>query len=58
MAKKVAKEQPKYHCVDCKHSYDPHEIGANGKPFLCRCQFFKYSRFLYRDYCNNFELKR
>lgn len=27
-------EQPKFQCRDCGHSYDWHEIGANGKPFM------------------------
>ncbi len=57
MAKKQLKEKPKYHCRDCKHSYDPHEIGANGKPFMCRCRFSKFSKFLDRDHCDKFEMK-
>lgn len=37
MAKKKVIEKTQYHCRDCAHSYDWHEIGANGKPFMCRC---------------------
>lgn len=56
MAKKVQKQNTeKLFCRDCKHSYDYHEKGADGKPFLCRCPYFHYSKFLYMDNCQNFE---
>lgn len=48
----------KYHCRDCKHSYDWHEKDYKGEFFLCRCPFFKYSKFLNKDHCEHFELKR
>lgn len=47
--RKAAKQEPQYTCGDCAHSYDYHEIGWDGKPFLCRCPFYtdgKYCRFL------------
>nr|DAP63805.1 MAG TPA: hypothetical protein [Caudoviricetes sp.] len=28
-----------------------------GEPFLCKCPFHKYSKFLDKDYCANFKLK-
>ena len=34
MAKKLKQPEIKYHCEDCKHEYDRHEIGADGQPFL------------------------
>ena len=53
MAKKAAKIV--YNCEECKHSYDLHEKGANGKPFLCRCKVNPVrSRFLKRDGCIQF----
>lgn len=55
MAKKKKLE---IHCVECVHSYDLHEIGANGKPFLCRCKVNpERSRFLTRDGCTKFKKK-
>ena len=58
MAKKVKPSETKYHCRDCKHSYDWHEKDYKGEFFLCRCPFFKYSKFLNKDHCEHFELKR
>lgn len=59
--RKAAKQEPQYTCGDCAHSYDYHEIGWDGKPFLCRCPFYtdgKYCRFLKEPQCSNhFELK-
>jgi hypothetical protein len=43
--RKQQREQPKYKCRHCQHSYDWHEIGANGKPFMCRCPFYKEGKF-------------
>lgn len=64
MAKRVLRkqqrEQPKYKCCHCKHSYDWHEIGANGKPFMCRCPFYKegkFCRFLSDPQCEHFSLR-
>ena len=56
MAKKVKEKQTLF-CRDCKHSYDYHEKNHKGEFFLCKCPFFKYSRFLNRDYCNEFKRK-
>lgn len=56
MAKK--KELPTLFCRDCKHSYDYHEKNYKGEFFLCKCPFFKYSRFLNKDYCNEFKRKQ
>lgn len=46
------------HCFDCKHSYGWHEIGFNGKPFLCHCPFYKqgkFSKFLNDKACEHFQ---
>ncbi len=56
MAKKI-KQESKYHCVDCKHSYDYHEKNINGEFFMCKCPFHKWSKFLYRDVCEKFQKK-
>lgn len=51
------KEQPKYKCRDCGHSYDWHEKNYKGEPFLCRCPFYKggkFCRFLSDPQCGNF----
>lgn len=53
--------ESKYHCHDCAHSYDWHEIGANGKPFMCRCPYYtngKYCRFLNDSQCEHFKIRR
>ena len=48
-----------YHCRDCEKSYDWHEIGWDGKPFLCRCPHEKFCKFLDDKSCNdNFVLKK
>lgn len=50
------KDNPhKYHCEDCRNAHSFHEIGADGRPFLCKCPYFKFSKFLHRDYCDNFQ---
>ena len=59
--KKKVIEKPKYHCCDCEHSYDWHEIGANGKPFMCRCPYYKdgkYCRFLSGPQCEHFKMRQ
>lgn len=46
------------HCSDCKNSYGFHEIGFDGKPFICKCNFYtngKYSKFLNDRACENFK---
>ena len=58
MARRVApkREKPQYTCADCANSYDYHERGWDGKPFLCRCPFYtggKFSRFLSDPQCND-----
>ena len=58
--RKPVKEEPKYRCRDCAHSYDWHEIGANGQPFMCRCKYYtegKFCKFLSDHQCAHF-LKR
>lgn len=47
-----------YHCRECKHSYDYHELNYKGEPFLCKCPFEKYSKFLDSDYCKRFEKRQ
>lgn len=59
MAKRTTTKQktPKelgFICKDCKHSYEPHSKALDGSMILCRCPFWKYSRFLNRDYCDKF----
>ncbi|TYK34348.1 hypothetical protein FNJ59_07460 [Bacteroides pyogenes] len=63
MAKRVIKAKGviKYRCIDCEHSYDWHEIGANGKPFMCRCPYYtdgKYCRFLNDPQCEHFKMRQ
>lgn len=59
MSKKtVKKEEIRHYCRECKHSYDYHELDYKGEPFLCKCPFFQYSKFLNRDCCSKFEKKR
>jgi len=42
-------------CIKCIHHYGLHEIGANGKPFLCKCKIHKErSRFLTKDGCREY----
>lgn len=45
----------KYHCEDCKHHYGDLEVGADGRFFLCRCEYEKWCKFLRTDWCNRFE---
>lgn len=58
MAKKNQKPQSNYHCRDCRHSTDYHERNVNGEFFMCKCKFHPFSKFLNRDYCEHFQLKR
>lgn len=56
MAKKIIFKS-KYHCRDCQYSYDWHEKDWRGEFFMCKCPFFKYSKFLNSDVCDKFEKK-
>lgn len=52
--------EPQQTCADCAHSYDWHERGWNGKPFLCRCKFYtdgRFCRFLNEPQCKHFKPK-
>lgn len=55
---KVLKSQNNYHCRDCRHSTDYHERDYQGEFFLCKCKYHPFSKFLNRDCCEHFELKR
>lgn len=56
------KQKPQRRCADCSESYDWHETGADGKPYLCRCRFRKeegkYSIFLDDFECENFKERK
>ncbi len=57
MGKKIKGKEVRT-CAECANSYDWHEFGADGKPFLCRCKFYKsgkYSTFLKGPMCKNFK---
>lgn len=56
MAKKP-KERQNLFCRDCQYAHCFHEKDHRGEFFLCKCQFFKSSRFLNRDYCDKFKMK-
>lgn len=47
MARRIVhkQEKPQYTCRECANSYDWHERGWDGKPFLCRCPFYKAGKF-------------
>lgn len=55
-------EQDELRCRDCAHSYDWHEIGANGAPFLARCPYRweggKWCIFLSDRACENFKKRQ
>lgn len=59
--KKPTVEAPKRTCGECANSYDFHEIGADGKPFLCRCPYYtngRFCRFIDEKQCNeHFKLR-
>lgn len=64
MAKKIIKrEDAKYHCRDCFHSYDWHSKALDGHLILCRCKFDsktgfgKWCKFLSDPMCEHFKLK-
>lgn len=57
MAKKAIKQKPDYTCNDCKHAYDFHDKNWKGEYFMCKCPYFKWSRFLNISYCDKFEKK-
>lgn len=44
--------QEQLHCEDCELAYDYHEKDYKGEFFLCKCPYFKFSRFLRRDSCD------
>lgn len=44
-------------CRDCAHAYDPHELDYKHEPFLCKCPFFQWSRFLNHDTCDKAKMK-
>ena len=44
-----------WRCRDCVNATDFHEKNLKGEYFLCKCKYFKYSKFLNKDWCNNFK---
>lgn len=55
---KAKEEAQTYQCRHCNHSYDWHESGYDGKPFLCRCKYYKdgaFSKFLKDAQCAHFD---
>lgn len=59
MVKKTAKKETiRHYCRECKYSFDYHELDYKGEPFMCKCQFEKYSKFLNHDCCDKFQMKR
>lgn len=56
MAKKKTQhsEEKRHFCEDCAHAFDPHELDWKREPFLCKCPFFQWSRFLHKDTCDKF----
>lgn len=56
--KKPIIQEREYHCRDCEHSFDYHEKNYMGEPFMCRCPFHKWSRFLDKDFCPEHFKKR
>lgn len=54
-------EMPQYTCRNCTFSYDWHDKGANGEPFMCRCDYHtggKYSKLLSDKPCEHFEKRK
>lgn len=51
------KTQQTLFCRDCSYAYGFHEKNYKGDFFLCKCPYFKSSRFLNKDYCENFKKK-
>lgn len=52
----MAKKAVLPNCNECMHHHSLHEIGANGKPFLCKCwKHPERSRFITKDGCNDFK---
>lgn len=58
MAKKNRNEEIDGTCIDCVHSFDYHELNYKKEPFLCKCPFFTWDRFLNKDNCNNFKKRK
>lgn len=57
-------DKPKYHCSDCRHSYDWNSVALDGHLILCRCPFDektkngKWCKFLKDWQCDKFSLRR
>ena len=49
--KQAAKTKPEHYCRDCANAYDFHEKNVKGVFFMCKCPYYKYSRFLNHDSC-------
>lgn len=66
MAKRVVKkkEESKFRCRDCRHSYDWHSKAIDGHLILCRCkfdnktEFGRWSKFLKDPQCEHFLLRQ
>ena len=53
---KVAEAETGGFCGTCVHACDPHEVGADGRYFLCKCRIHKpWSRFVESDTCADYE---
>ena len=57
--RKIAKNDiSRYHCSDCKHSYDWHSKALDGHLILCRCRFYsdgKWCKLLNDWQCEKFD---
>lgn len=59
MASRKEKVEDIRTCEMCLESHDYHEMGADKRPFLCKCKYHRWSRFLRStsDVCIHFNPK-
>lgn len=55
--KKAARKDGGRTCWECALAYDFHEIGADGRPFMCRCPHKEWCRFTDDPACDLFKNK-
>lgn len=53
--KRQKEKKEKHFCRECVHAKDLHSLNLKGEPICCKCEFFKWSRLLNWDSCNNFK---
>lgn len=57
---RITQKPVRLDCIDCRHSYDPHNVACDGTMIFCRCRLKDAARsvFCRERACERFEAKQ